>query len=263
MSVVPNKDIRRCLVDMVQASGAAHIGSALSMIEIGNAIYKSVDIKKIKSNDSLRDRVFLSKGHATAGLYAVLHHHGLITDEEIKTYFKNGTVLAGHASHHAPHVEHSTGALGHGLPVALGAAIGLKSKAASARVFVITGDGELHEGSNWEAIMLAGHLALDNLMMFVDQNHLSQFGSVDDCCDIDPIREKLGSFKWNAIEVDGHDEAAIIAAIASAQDVGRPTAVICHTIKGKGISFMENNNIWHYRAPQGEDFEKAKAELAS
>ena len=262
MRTVPNKDIRRVIVDMVQRSGAAHIGSALSMVEIGNAIYRSVDIKKIKANDPLRDRVFLSKGHATAGLYAVLHHHGLLSDAEIQTYLKNGTVLAGHASHHVPHVEHSTGALGHGLPVALGAAIGLNAKKSDARALVITGDGELHEGSNWEAIMLAGHLKLGNLMAFVDQNHLSQFGSVDDCCDVDPIKAKFESFNWRAVEVDGHDETAIMAAIAVAKKAGQPTAVICHTIKGKGISFMENNNVWHYRAPQGEDYEKAIAELA-
>src|SRR3989338_7943361 len=254
MNATPNKDIRRCLVDMVQASGAAHIGSALSMVEIGNAIYKGIDVKKIKAGDPLRDRVFLSKGHATAGLYAVLYHHGLITDKEIKTYFKNGTVLAGHASHHAPHVEHSTGALGHGLPVALGAAIGLRSKKSDARVFVITGDGELHEGSNWEAIMLAGHLKLGNLMIFVDRNHLSQFGSVDACCDIDPLADKFRSFKFRAIEIDGHDEGAIMAAIQDAREAGEPTALICSTVKGKGVSFMENNNIWHYRAPQGEDY---------
>jgi len=262
MHDVPNKEIRRVIVDIVQDSGAAHIGSALSMVEIGNAIYKSIDIDKIRANAPDRDRVILSKGHATAGLYAVLHHHGLLTDAEIRTYFKNGTLLAGHTSHHVPHVEHSTGALGHGFPVALGMAIGLRTKKSSARVFVIVGDGELHEGSNWEAIMLAGHLKLGTLMVFVDQNHLSQFGTVDDCCDVDPIRAKFESFKWRVAEVDGHDERAIMRAIEEAHDVIQPTAVICRTVKGKGISFMEHNNIWHYRAPQGEDYEKAKAELA-
>lgn len=262
MSTTPNKDIRRIIVDIVQASGAAHIGSALSMVEIGNAIYKSIDLDKIRTNAPDRDRVILSKGHATAGLYAVLHHHGLLTDVEIRTYFKNGTFLAGHTSHHVPHVEHSTGALGHGFSVALGAAIGLRTKKSSARVFVILGDGELHEGSNWEAIMLAGHLKLGTLMAFVDQNHLSQFGTVDDCCDVDPIRAKFESFKWQVAEVDGHDERAVMRAIDEARGALQPTAVICSTVKGKGISFMEHNNLWHYRAPQGEDYEKAKAELA-
>jgi transketolase len=258
---VPNKAIRRTIVDIVHNSGAAHIGSALSVVEIANAIYRSVDLGKIKAKDPGRDRIILSKGHAAAGLYAVLHHQGLLSDEEVNTYFKNGTLLAGHASHNVPCVEHSTGALGHGLPVGLGVAIGLKSKKILARVFVITGDGELHEGSNWEAIMLAGHLKLGNLVILVDQNHLSQFGSVDVCCDVDPLKAKFESFKWNAVEVDGHNEEQIIKSIDSAKNSDRPTAIICHTIKGKGISFMENDNIWHYRSPQGEDYEKAKAEL--
>ena len=261
MNTVPNKDIRRVIVDIVHESGAAHIGTALSMVEIVNAIYRSVDIEKIRSDDPMRDRVFLSKGHGTAGIYAVLHHHGLLSDKEIHSYFKNGTLLAGHASHFVPHVEHSTGALGHGLPVAVGAAIGFRAKESGGRVFVITGDGELHEGSNWEAIMMAGHLKLGNLMIFVDRNHLSQFGSVDACCDIDPLADKFRSFKFRAIEIDGHDEGAIMTAIQDAREVGEPTALICSTVKGKGVSFMENNNVWHYRAPQGEDYAKAVAEL--
>lgn len=246
---------------MVSASGAAHIGAALSAVEIINSVFREVDVEKIKRHENERDRIILSKGHGTAGLYAVMHHWGLLTKEEIDSYCQNGTILAGHASHHVPFVEHSTGALGHGLPVALGMAIGLRSKKYVARVFVIVGDGELHEGSNWEAIMLAGHLKMNNLCVLVDRNKMSQIGEIAKCCDIEPLKAKFESFNFTVHEVDGHDEDAIREVIQETKQSITPTAIICHTIKGKGISFMENNNIWHYRAPKGEEYDKAIAEL--
>lgn len=257
----PNKNIRRTILQIVHNSGAAHIGSALSMVEILNAIFKSADLKKIKNKDNDRDRIILSKGHATSGLYSVMFHHGLLSEQELNTYFKNDSLLAGHASHHVPHVEHSTGGLGHGLPVALGMAIGAKSKKLGLNVFVVVGDGELHEGSNWESIMLAGTLKVGNLIVLVDINGLSQVGEVEKCCSLEPLKLRFESFGFNAFDVDGHDENEIYNIIHKSKTALKPTAILCHTIKGRGISFMENNNLWHYRCPQGDDYEKALLEL--
>lgn len=256
-----NKDIRRTIVEIIHDSGAAHIGSALSMVEILNMIFKNVDLTKIKKFSDERDRVILSKGHGTAGLYATMFHHGLLSERDLRTYFKNGSVLAGHASHHVPHVEHSTGGLGHGLPVSVGIAIGMRARNINSNVFVVLGDGEMHEGSNWEAIMLAGHLKLNNLIIFIDQNEWSQVGQLTSCCSLEPLKLKLESFNFKVFDVDGHNENAINEAIQNAKKSTMPSAIICHTIKGKGISFMENNNLWHYKCPQGDDYEKALTEL--
>ncbi len=257
----PNKNIRRTILQIIHNSGAAHIGSALSMVEILNAIFKSVDIDKIKNSQNDRDRIILSKGHATSGLYATMFHHGLLGEQELSTYFKNDSLLAGHASHHVPHVEHSTGGLGHGLPVALGMAIGARTKKIDSHIFVIVGDGELQEGSNWEAIMLAGTLKVGNLIIFVDMNRLSQVGEVEKSCSLEPLKLRFESFGFDALDVDGHDEDEIYKAIQKSKTSVKPVAILCHTIKGKGISFMENNNLWHYRCPQGNDYDKAVLEL--
>lgn len=246
---------------MINSGGAAHIGSALSMVEILNTVFKNVDILKIKNNDPKRDRVILSKGHATAGLYGVMHHHGLLEKSLIDTYFKNGTILAGHASHHVPCVEHSTGGLGHGLSVGVGVAIGMRSKKIDSNVFVILGDGEMQEGSNWEAIMLAGHLKLENLTILIDINNLGQVGKLEDCCTLEPLDKKLESFNFNTYDVNGHNEEEINNVIQKSQNSNKPTAILCRTIKGRGISYMEKNNLWHYKCPKDEFYDKAMMEL--
>ena len=246
---------------MINSGGAAHIGSALSMVEILNTVFKNVDILKIKNNDPKRDRVILSKGHATAGLYAVMYHHGLLEKSLIDTYFKNGTVLAGHASHHVPFVEHSTGGLGHGLSVGVGVAIGMRSKKIDSNVFVILGDGEMQEGSNWEAIMLAGHLKLENLTILIDINNLGQVGKLEDCCTLEPLDKKLESFNFNTYDVNGHSEEEINNVIQKSKNSHKPTAILCRTIKGRGISYMEKNNLWHYKCPKDEFYDKAMMEL--
>jgi len=190
-----------------------------------------------------------------------MNHHGLLSDKILHTYFQNDSLLAGHVSHHVPFVEHSTGALGHGLPVSLGIAIGLSSKKILRRVFVIVGDAELQEGSNWEALMLAGNRKIKNLIVFVDYNKLSQTNKLENFCGLEPIKEKFESFNFNVIKVDGHDENEIISGIKKSESSEKPIVIICNTTKGKGVSFMENNVLWHYRSPQGEDFEKALQEL--
>lgn len=257
-----NNEIRKTILEIVHSGGASHIGSALSLIEILDSVFKNCNIQKIKNSDIDRDRIILSKGHGTSALYSTMFHHGLISKEELKTYFKNGSVLGGHTSHHVPFVEHSTGALGHGLPVGVGMAIGLRSKKMVSKVFVIVGDGELHEGSNWEALMFAGHEKLKNLIVLVDCNNLSQVGKLEECCSIEPLEAKFRSFNFEVFDVDGHDESKIEQAIKKSEENKLPTAILCRTTKGKGISFMECNNLWHYKSPQGEDYEKALVELS-
>ena len=256
-----NKEIRKTILQIVHDGGASHIASALSLVEILDTVFKNSNIKKIKEGDLDRDRIILSKGHGTSALYATMFHHNLMSKEEISTYFKNGSVLGGHTSHHVPFVEHSTGALGHGLSVGVGMAIGLRSQNLDSNVFVIVGDGELHEGSNWEAIMFAGHEKLENIVVLVDCNELSQVGNLIDCCSIEPLELKFRSFNFEVFDVDGHDKDKIDFAIKSPKR-GIPRAILCRTVKGKGISFMESNNLWHYKTPQGEDFEKALLELS-
>lgn len=256
-----NNEIRKTILQIVHEGGASHVASALSLVEILDTIFKNCDVKKIKEKNNDRDRVILSKGHGTSALYATMHHYGLISKEEITTYFKNGSVLGGHTSHHVPYVEHSTGALGHGLSVGVGMAIGLRTKKMNSKIYVVVGDGELHEGSNWEAIMFAGHEKLKNLVVLVDCNELSQVGKIEDCCSIEPLPAKFSSFNFEVFDVNGHNEDEIEKAINESGVKGLPTAILCRTTKGKGISFMERNNLWHYKSPQGEDFEKAISEL--
>jgi transketolase len=258
---VPNKNIRKTIIEMVNTSGAAHSGSALSLVEILNTVFKNVDLEKIKNNDIGRDRVILSKGHGTAALYAVMYHNGLLDKSLIDTYFKNNTILAGHTSHHVPCVEHSTGGLGHGFSVSLGVAIGMRTKKINSRVYVILGDGEMQEGSNWEAMMLAGHLKICNLIALIDINELGQVGKLEDCCTLKPLAQKFESFNFNVYDVDGHDEEQINSVISKSKNSPKPTVILCHTIKGRGISYMEKNNLWHYKCPKDEFYEKAIEDL--
>ena len=261
MSII-NADIRKTILCMVNKGSAGHVGSALSMVEILNAVYSSVNVQKILNKNEDRDRVILSKGHGTSGLYAVMFHHGLLSKEAIDTYFLDDSVMAGHASHFIDNVEHSTGALGHGLPVGLGIALGSLSKGYNNRVFVIVGDGELHEGSNWEAIMFAGHKKVGNLCVLVDKNERSQMGNTADACSLDPLGAKFEAFNFDCYDIkDGHNEMEIKSIIKKTNYSTKPVVLICNTIKGKGVSFMEGNNLWHYRPPKGEDFDNALAEL--
>jgi transketolase len=258
-----NRQIRLTILKMISEAGAAHIATSFSAVEIVNAVFKSVDLEKIKARNSGRDRVVMSKGHGAAVLYAVMAARGLLQKEELATYAKNGSSLQAHASHHVPYVEHSTGSLGHGASVALGMAIGLRSRKFDGRAFVITGDAELQEGSNWEAFMLAGQLKLNNYCVLVDNNGISQMGEFVDWCDVQPLGDKFRSFKFRVADVDGHDEGSIMGAIRTLRAGESPLAIVCRTTKGKGVSFMESNAVWHYRPPQGEDYKKAAEELGS
>jgi len=261
MTVI-NSDIRKTIIRMTGMASAAHVATSLSEVEILNAVYKTTNIKKIINQEISRDRVILSKGHGAAGLYAVMYHHGLLSKQDIDDFFKDGSVMAGHASHFVENVEHSTGALGHGLSVGLGMALGARARKISNRVFVVVGDGELHEGSNWEAIMYAGHQSIGNLCVLIDKNGKTMTGNTSEECSIDPLMDKFNAFNFNTFEIsDGHDELEIVKIIEKTSTSELPVAIICNTIKGKGISFMESNLDWHYRPPQGEELDKAISEL--
>lgn len=253
--------VRLRMLKIMHQSGASHIGACLSVVEILLAIYKSVDVNKIRQLASERDRVVVSKGHSAAALYTVLNHFKLLKDEDFATYYRNNSFLGGHVTACVPGVEHSTGALGHGLSVAVGMGVGLKIKKYDSRVYVVVGDGELQEGSNWEAISYASHLKLGNLCLLIDYNKLSGIGKTNECCSLEPLKDRLEAFGFQSFETDGHNLEFIYQIIQKTKNLKKPVAIICHTIKGKGISFMEGNNVWHYRPLNKEDYEKAVQEI--
>jgi transketolase len=209
-----------------------------------------------------RDRLVVSKGHAAAIVYAALAEAGFITVEELASYAQNGSRLAGHVTMTVPGVELSTGSLGHGLPVAAGMALAAKIAKGPSRVFCILSDGELDEGSNWEAIQFAQHSRLSNLVAIVDYNKIQSFGSVAEVSDLHPLPDKFRAFNWTVLEIDGHDHQALTAALSEPQPIGdRPVVVIAHTVKGKGVTFMEHQLLWHYRNPNSDQLAAALAEL--
>lgn len=214
---------------------------------------------------SARDRFILSKGHGAAILYAALAERGFFPVDWLARYCDDGAPLAGHVTHvGVPGVEHSTGSLGHGLPVAVGMALAGKRDGASYRVVTLLSDGELDEGSNWEAILFAPRHRLDNLIAIVDFNKLQSFGSVEEVLPLEPLAEKWRAFGWSVRELDGHDHEQITNALREAPvEPGMPTVLIAHTVKGKGVSFMEGQLAWHYRSPNDELLALALAEVES
>jgi transketolase len=208
-----------------------------------------------------RDRFILSKGHAGAAVYATLAETGFFPVEMLETHCQDGSALSGHVSHKGiPGVELSTGSLGHGLSVAAGIAYSLKLRGAPNRVFCLLSDGECDEGSNWEAILFAAHHKLDNLVAIVDYNKIQSLAAVSQTLELEPFADKLRSFSWEVRETDGHDHDALRRGFARAGG-GRPLAVIAHTTKGRGVSFMENSVLWHYRSPKGDELARAMSEL--
>ena len=255
--------IRVHSVRMCASGGGSHVGSALSCADILAVLYGSVlriDPRTPRWTD--RDRFILSKGHACAALYAVLAERGFFPREKLATHYQNGSDLCGHASHKVPGVEFSTGSLGHGMPVAAGMAYAAQVANRSHRVFALMSDGECDEGSIWEAAMFAGHHRLRNFTAIIDYNRLQGIAAVDGVIRLEPFADKWRSFGWAVREADGHDHAALEAALSAGPDAaGRPTCIIAHTTKGKGVSFMQNSVLWHYRIPAGDELEAALAEL--
>jgi transketolase len=209
-----------------------------------------------------RDRLVVSKGHAAAIVYAALAETGFLPIEELDTYSADGGRLAGHVTKTAEGVELSTGSLGHGLPVAAGMALAALRAGAAWRGFCILSDGELDEGSNWEAVQFAQHFRLSNLVAIIDYNKIQSFGSVAEVSDLHPLAEKFRAFNWGVHELDGHDHPALEAALTAAPPLaGQPTVIIAHTVKGKGVSFMEGQLAWHYKNPDAAQLAAALAEL--
>ncbi len=256
---------RRNILDMVYEAASGHIGGSLSSCELMTVLFnkcmKHALRGKLSQEYDSRDRFVLSKGHVSPIYYSVLAQVGFIEKSELKTFRKLGTRLQGHPSLWCPGVEVATGSLGQGLSIACGIAMSLKLDKNPANVFVLLGDGEMQEGSVWEALMAAPHRNLNNLIAIIDRNGLQIDGSTECVKPLGNLKDKISAFNWNVIEIDGHNIRQIYSAIEEAKKSDRPTAIIANTIKGKGVSFMENNAGWHGKAPSKEDYEKALQEL--
>ncbi len=252
------KEIRKTILKLVYKAKASHVGGALSMTDILAVLYNGyIKVRPAEPKWEERDMFLLSKGHACTGLYSTLALSGFFTLDELFTYSQNDSRLLSHTSHKVPGVELSTGSLGHAFSVGCGLALSFKRKKNTRKVYVMLSDGELDEGSNWEAILFAPHHKLDNLVAIVDYNKIQSFGSVEEVLNLEPLAKKFDSFGWNAVEIDGHDHAAIENALRAASESKIPTAIIAHTVKGKGVDFMEHELLWHYKSPTEEQFEAA------
>lgn len=251
---------------MISRAKTSHTGSCLSVADILAVLYGSVlRFDKQTPGRPNRDRLIVSKGHAAAVTYAAVAEAGFMPIERLDEYARNGGQLYGHVTHvGVPGVEMSSGSLGHGLPVGTGMALVGKRDGQPWRVFVVMSDGECDEGSNWEAILFAGHHRLDNLTILIDYNKIQSLDWVDKTIGLEPFADKFRAFGWAVREIDGHDVTAIRSTLESVPfEPGRPNAVIAHTVKGKGVSWMEGKVLWHYRSPNAEELERALAEVES
>ncbi len=264
-SIKLSKEIRKESLKMVSCAKASHIGGALSMADLLAVLYEEIiNLTPANINDSDRDRFLLSKGHACTGLYATLALKDFFPLNELKNYSANDSLLLSHTSHKVNGVELSTGSLGHALPVACGIALAAKRKNRTFRIYCMLSDGELDEGSNWEAILFAPQHKLDNLTLIVDYNKIQSFGSVKEVLDLNPLNKKFEAFNWDVIEINGHDHDEIKDAFMKAvKNKNKPTVIIAHTVKGKGVSFMENELLWHYRSPSEQQLAEAIKEIDS
>lgn len=258
------QEVRYTALELAHNANESHSGGALSMADVLVTLYANyLNNNAELQNDPSRDRFILSKGHCCALYYAVLAEMGFFSKQELMDNFaKNGTHFFAHVTHKLPGVELSTGSLGHGLSVACGLALGAKRSGKLYDVYCIIGDGEINEGSNWEAIMMAAHNNLDNLCLIIDKNKMQALGNTKDVLCLDPLPDKLRAFQWNVIDINGHNYDEIIAAFEKFKFCkGKPTVIVSNTIKGKGVSFMENNLKFHYSAPTADELKIAREEL--
>lgn len=261
--------IRRHGVEMTHLSGGSHIGAIMSVADIVAVLYADVmNYKPEEPKWEGRDRFILSKGHAGAAIYVALAEEGFFPVEELKTHYQNGSRLSGHVSHHLPGVDFSTGSLGHGLSAGVGMAYAAKKdRKDDHKVYVVLGDGECDEGSVWEAALFANHFRLNNLVAIVDHNHMQSLDFQENTLEIENFGDKWRAFGWNVIEINGNDHDELRDAFAKADrysrmDVHKPTVIIANTIKGYGVSFMQNDILWHYRFPHdGWEYDMAVTEL--
>jgi transketolase len=256
--------IRRAVLEMTHRAGASHAGSALSAADLLAALYSGIlRVDAAEPSWRGRDRFILSKGHACAALYAALARGGFFPASWLHEFYQDGSPLAGHATHQGvPGVEVSTGSLGHGLSIGCGLALAAQYDAAPWRVFVLLSDGECDEGAVWEAALFAAHHRLENLVAIVDYNKSQSLGTVEEVLRLEPFAAKWEAFGWSVAEINGHEPQEIGAALERLpRQAGRPTCVVAHTVKGKGVGFMENRLLWHYRAPDSGELTEALAEL--
>lgn len=250
------------LLRYIVHAGAGHTGGSLSCVDILNVLYNRVlRVSPESFDDPHRDRYIQSKGHSVEALYVVLADRGFFPKEELETLCRYQSPFVGHPTRKVSGIEMNTGALGHGLPICVGLALAGKMDDAPYRVYTLLGDGELAEGSNWEAAMAAAHYKLDNLTVILDHNTLQITGHTRDVCSNEPVDEKFAAFGWDVRTVDGHDFAALTEAFTRESDNGKPVCVIADTVKGRGVSFMENVVKWHHGVPSDEEFAQAVAEL--
>lgn len=256
--------LRQKLLKYIYLAKAGHTGGSLSCIDILNVLYNrvlQVDPKDFPNPD--RDRYIQSKGHSVEALFVALADRGFFPEKDLETLCRYRSHYIGHPTRKVNGVEQNTGALGHGLPICVGEAIAAKMDGKTHRVFTLLGDGELPEGSNWEAFLAAAHYKLDNLYAILDYNKQQITGANHEVMDTGPVSDKLHTFGWAVKEVDGHDVAALETALNSGPfEAGKPSFIIAHTIKGKGVSFMEGNLKWHHGVPDPEQYELAQAELS-
>ncbi len=259
------KRLRIHALRMTSKSKSSHIGSCLSVADVLAVLYGGfLSVRPDDPDWADRDRVVMSKGHAAAVYYAALAEAGFFDLDRLDKYGQDGQSLSGHVTHsNNPGVEFSSGSLGHGLSLAAGMALGLKWKKSPARSVAILSDGECDEGSIWEAALFAPHHKLNNLICVVDYNKIQSFGSVSEVLELEPFADKWRAFRWQVEEIDGHDHDAIKRGLAQAGRTDTPTVLIAHTTKGKGVSFMENELLWHYRPASPEQMEIAIKELES
>jgi transketolase len=255
--------LRRRMLEAIFHAGAGHTGGGLSCLDILNVLYNRVlRVTPQTFSDPNRDRYVQSKGHSVEALYAVLADRGFFPESDLNTICHYQSHFVGHPTRHIPGIEMNTGALGHGLPICIGMALAGKMDAAPYRVFTLLGDGELAEGSNWEAALAAAHYQLDNLTAILDHNTLQITGHTRDVMSNEPVDEKFRAFGWNVRVVNGHDYAALTKALTDPPQPGKPTFVIANTVKGKGVSFMENVAKWHHGVPSEAELKQALEELS-
>lgn len=240
--------IRKLILKIANSSQCSHIGSNLSIVDILSVLY----VKFLKDR---KNSFILSKGHACLAQYCVLKEMGFINDKTLNTFGKDGTILMSHASHKVPGINLSTGSLGHGLPVATGIALANKINKKKSKMFVLLSDGELDEGSNWESILFSSHHKLSNLVIIIDYNKLQSTNSVKNTLNLEPLDKKFESFGCKVLTVNGHNCEKIFKALNSKSS--KPLVVIANTVKGKGVSFMENSVLWHYKSLDSEDYKRA------
>lgn len=258
-------EIRKKTLNLCYIHKASHIGSSFSVIDILTVLYEKILRKNaVEPNDPKRDRVFYSKGHAAAAFYATLDQFGYLKNHNLlEDYTKNGSFFTSHINDKIPGVEISTGSLGHALPIAVGVAISMKRKNEINNIYTIISDGELQEGSNWESILFAPKHKLDNLTLIVDYNKIQSFGRIDEIVPLEPMVDKFIAFNWEVFEVDGHNHQEIYDSLKKITKNNKPKVIIAHTIKGKGVDFMEDNIEWHYKSPNPEQFKNALIQLGN